>query len=99
MTGLEELFLKEQPKLVVVYGDVNSTVAAALVASKLHIPVAHVEAGLRSFDMTMPEEVNRIVTDRLSHLLLATSPAAIAPPAPEAVAAYPTHLVGQPTTA
>ncbi|NYG57884.1 UDP-N-acetylglucosamine 2-epimerase (non-hydrolyzing) [Nocardioides daedukensis] len=96
MTGLEELFLKEQPKLVVVYGDVNSTVAAALVASKLHIPVAHVEAGLRSFDMTMPEEVNRIVTDRLSNLLLATSPDAIAHLAHEGVAADRIHLVGNP---
>lgn len=96
MVGLEKLFLEQKPSLVVVYGDVNSTVAAALVASKLHIPVAHVEAGLRSFDMTMPEEVNRIVTDRLSSLLLATSPDAIAHLAHEGIAADRIHLVGNP---
>lgn len=96
MVGLEKLFLEQQPSLVVVYGDVNSTVAAALVASKLGIPVAHVEAGLRSFDMTMPEEVNRIVTDRLSNLLLATSPDAIAHLAHEGVPADRIHLVGNP---
>ncbi|WP_243725902.1 UDP-N-acetylglucosamine 2-epimerase, partial [Actinomadura rubrisoli] len=59
MIGLEKEFTSRSPVLVIVYGDVNSTIAAALVAAKLHIPVAHVEAGLRSFDMTMPEEVNR----------------------------------------
>ena len=68
------------PRWSCVYGDVNSTVAAALVAAKLHIPVAHVEAGLRSFDMTMPEEVNRRLTDQLSDLLLVTSPDARRPP-------------------
>ena len=64
--GAEELFVDLRPALVVVYGDVNSTVAAALVAAKLLMPVAHVEAGLRSFDMTMPEEINRRLTDLLS---------------------------------
>ncbi|MEV0157016.1 UDP-N-acetylglucosamine 2-epimerase (non-hydrolyzing) [Micromonospora sp. NPDC050686] len=96
MTGLEEIFLSRRPGMVVVYGDVNSTVAAALVASKLQIPVAHVEAGLRSFDMTMPEEINRLVTDRLSDLLLATSPDAIAHLGNEGTDPDKIHLVGNP---
>jgi UDP-N-acetylglucosamine 2-epimerase (non-hydrolysing) len=74
MIGLEKVFLERKPRLVNVVGDVNSTMAAALVASKLLIPVAHVEAGLRSRDWTMPEEVNRAVTDVLSDLLLTPSP-------------------------
>jgi UDP-N-acetylglucosamine 2-epimerase (non-hydrolysing) len=73
MMGLEQCLEAEPQDLVVVYGDVNSTVAAALVAAKMQIPVAHVEAGLRSRDRSMPEEVNRIVTDRLAQLLFTPS--------------------------
>ena len=77
MISLEKEIFDNRPDLIVVFGDVNSTLAASVVASKLMVPVAHVEAGLRSFDRTMPEEINRIVTDILSDLLFTTERDAI----------------------
>lgn len=85
MTAYEDVCLAARPDWVVVVGDVNSTVAAALVAKKLVLPVAHLEAGLRSFDRTMPEEINRIVTDSIADLLWTPSPDADANLAREGV--------------
>ncbi|GII86676.1 UDP-N-acetyl glucosamine 2-epimerase [Sphaerisporangium siamense] len=96
LVGLEEVVLEHSPDLVVVYGDVNSTLAAILVCAKLHVPTAHVEAGLRSFDREMPEEVNRVVTDALADILLVTSPDGLSHLAHEGVAPGRAHLVGNP---
>ena len=87
---------RAKARLVVVVGDVNSTMACALVAVKRGVPVAHVEAGLRSRDRTMPEEINRIVTDMVSDLLFATSPDAIENLAQEGIDRGKVHLVGNP---
>jgi UDP-N-acetylglucosamine 2-epimerase (non-hydrolysing) len=96
MVGLEGFFIQNRPRLIVVYGDVNSTLAAALVGAKLLIPVAHVEAGLRSGDMTMPEEINRKLTDQVSTLLFATSEDAVGNLNHEGVEPGAVHFVGNP---
>lgn len=90
----EKLLLADRPDLVLVVGDVNSTLACALACSKVGVPVAHVEAGLRSFDRAMPEEVNRIVTDVLSDLLFVTEPVGVRYLRAEGVAKSKIHLVG-----
>ena len=96
LVALEGAFQALQPALVVVYGDVNSTLAAALVAVKLGIPVAHVEAGLRSWDDTMPEEINRRLTDQLCELLFVTSPEGCDNLVATGVPADRIHFVGNP---
>lgn len=94
MMQLEELVMAQRPDLVLVYGDVNSTVAAALVCAKLHIPVGHVEAGLRSFDRTMPEEINRLLTDQIADWLFTPSADGDDNLLREGVSASRIHLVG-----
>ena len=94
MIEFEKICFEEKPDLVVVVGDVNSTLACALVASKLWIPVAHIEAGLRSFDRTMPEEINRILTDQISDFLFTTCEDANANLKNEGIADRKIHFVG-----
>ncbi len=94
MVKFEELCLRERPDLVVVVGDVNATMATSVTAAKLHIPVAHVEAGLRSRDMSMPEEINRLLTDAIADLLFTPSPDADRNLLAEGVAPGRIKLVG-----
>ncbi|WP_010582678.1 non-hydrolyzing UDP-N-acetylglucosamine 2-epimerase [Schlesneria paludicola] len=94
MIRFEKTILERQPDLVLVYGDVNSTVAATLVCAKIGTKIAHVEAGLRSFDRTMPEEINRLVTDQLADLLLIPSEEAEGNLLREGVAREKIHFVG-----
>jgi UDP-N-acetylglucosamine 2-epimerase (non-hydrolysing) len=94
MVGFEELCTNERPAAVLVVGDVNSTLACSIVAKKMNIPVAHVEAGLRSGDMTMPEEINRLVTDSISDWFFATEPAACEHLKREGKADAAIHYVG-----
>lgn len=96
MVALESQLLDHTPDIVVVYGDINSTLAAAIVCAKMGIPLAHVEAGLRSFDDSMPEEINRRVTDLLSSLLLATSDDAVANLLAEGIPRERVSFVGNP---
>jgi UDP-N-acetylglucosamine 2-epimerase (non-hydrolysing) len=94
MLAFEPVLLEQRPDLVLVVGDVNSTLACALVATKLHVPVAHVEAGLRSFDRTMPEEINRMLTDQIADLLFTTERDAAENLLREGVAEEKIHFVG-----
>ena len=94
MERLEPVLAESRPDVVVVVGDVNSTIAAALTAVKVGVPVAHVEAGLRSFDRSMPEEINRVLTDAISDLLFTTEPAAQGNLAREGIPAQRVHFVG-----
>jgi len=77
MMGIEDIVLKEWPDFILIYGDTNSTIAGALVGAKLHIPIAHVEAGLRSYDQEMPEEINRLVSDAISTILFCPTQTAV----------------------
>ena len=91
---LEEILVREKPASIVLYGDTNSTLGGALVASKLHVPIAHIEAGLRSFDMLMPEEVNRVMCDHVSSMLFAPTDAAVANLQREGITGERVHRTG-----
>jgi UDP-N-acetylglucosamine 2-epimerase (non-hydrolysing) len=90
----EKVLIKDKPNMVIVFGDVNSTIACSLAAAKLGIPIAHVESGLRSFDWKMPEEINRVLTDRLSTFLFTTSPEAKDNLINEGISIEKIHFVG-----
>lgn len=94
LEGIEQILLLEQPDALLVYGDTNSTLAGTLAAVKMHIPVAHVEAGLRSFNMRMPEEINRVLTDRVSAWLFAPTAVAVSHLRREGLNAESIHQVG-----